>query len=215
MGRDYSVLKDNIGSDVGDTSTSTATIIGRYINRRYMDIIRRLNVTYINEDYTVSVVSGTQDYEMESDFIEAIYAVDTTNNTHLKRINLEDIPYEKSENVDATGSVSAYTIFDSDDGSKYLRVWKTPTSNLTISLPYRARPSELSDDTDEPVMGLEDVLEIGATADTYRYKKQFAKAREVEVQYETTLANWIWERESQRDKTVQFKPTVYSRDKLV
>jgi len=215
MGRDFSVIKTNVGTDIQDTSNSMATIIGRYVNRRYMDLIRRFNWDYINEDYSISVTSGTEDYELPSDFKQELYAYDSTNKQNLKRITLQDLPYEHESDVNSSGDVQAYVIFNSDDGSSYVRFFYTPNADITVEFPYIARPSELSDDTDEPVLGLEDILEVGATADAYRYKRQFAKAREMEAQYEQMLANKIWEYENAPNMSHQFKPQVFNRDNLV
>lgn len=215
MGRDYSVIKTNIGSDIMDTSSSMSDIIGRYINRRYMDILRRVNWDYINEDYTISVTSGTEDYALPSDFKKELYAYDQTNKINLKKINLSDLPYEYEGSMNDSGSVSAYAIFSSDDGSKYIRFFYTPNEDITVEFPYYAKPSELSADTDEPVLDLEDILEVGATADALRYKRKHAQAREYEAQYEVMLANRIWEMENEPNMSKQFKPQVFDRDKLI
>jgi len=215
MGRDFSVIKDNVGNDIQDSSSSMATLIGRYVNRRYMDILRRINWNYINEDYSISVSSGTEDYTLPSDFKEELYAYDSTNKTNLKRINLQDLPYEHSSDMNSSGTVEAYAIFNSDDGSSYVRFFYPPNASITVEFPYIARPSELDDDTDEPVLSLEDILEVGATADALRYKRQYAKAKEMELMYESMLANKIWETENRYNQIIQFKPATFNRDNLI
>lgn len=212
MGRDFSVMKTNVGSDVRDTSTTFLAVIGRYLNRRYMEILRRINWSYINQDYTVATVAGTADYALASDFKTPLYAYDSTNKLKLKRIELEDIFLDSPDTLDVQGAVSAYAIYTRDNGSKYIRFHQTPNSVITVKLPYIARPAELSADTDEPILGLEDLVEIGATADAWRYKKQFAKATAMETLFERALSDYIWEKDNQADQVHTFKPKPYSRE---
>lgn len=212
MGRDFSVIKANVGGDVQDTSTTFASLIGRYINRRYMEILRRINWNYINEDYSFNTVAGTQDYAMESDFKTPVYVYDSTNDLKLKKVDLQDLFEDKASTLESQGTVSAYTIFKSDDGSTYMRLYMIPTSVITIKAPYVVKPTELSADTDEPILGLEDLIEIGATADAWRYKRQFAKATVMDTLFEKKLLDYIWEQENQQDQTHMFIPKPYSRE---
>ena len=122
MARDFSVIKTNVGNNIGDTSTTTLSLIGVYVNKRYFQALRSINWRYINEDYTVSLVAGTQDYALPSDFATEVYAVETTNGTELAHITLQDLAQNYPGDLTTQGFVKRYTVFNSDDGSKYLRV---------------------------------------------------------------------------------------------
>jgi hypothetical protein len=214
MSRALSVMRTNVGNDIQDTSSDMGDLIDRYLNRRYMDVIRRVNWNYINEDYTISVTSGTQDYALPSDFKNELYAYDQTNKIKLARIELQDWVRTHENGVNDSGSVEAYAVFKSDDGSKYARFFYNPNSNITVDFPYLVNPTALSADGDTPALDIEDLMEIGATADAWRYKRQFVKAREYETLYEQKLTDYIWEQESQPNLTHTFSPRVTDRDSL-
>ena len=212
MGRDFSVIKDNVGNDVQDSSTTFASLIGRWVNRRYMSVLRKINWNYVNEDYQVTTVAGTKDYAMETNFKTVLYAYDTTNKIRLEQVELQDLMLDNPSTIGDQGSVSKFAIFNSDDGSTYMRLYQNPTDVIVIDLPYVAKATELSSDTDEPILGLEDLLEIGATADAWKYKRQFKKSSAMMVEYQMALDDFIWEQENQANLVHLFKPKPYSRE---
>jgi len=214
MGRDFSVMKANVSSRVQNTSTSMQTLIGQWLNRRYFQILRSINWEYINEDYTVTTVAGTQDYVLPADFGKEMYAVDSTNNTNLKRIDFEEIVRNYSSELEDSGYPERYAIFNSDDGSKYLRLHFVPNGAYNIVFPYMVKPTALSADTDEPVLGLEDVIEIGAEGDAWRYMRQFSKGKEFEMMFNNHLADYIWDKENQPNQVMQFKPVTFNKSEL-
>ena len=215
MGRDYSVIVDNVQAVIQDTSSAMKAVLEKYANRRYKQILRSINWEYINEDYTISVTAAAgSDYELPTDFRKEKYAVDTTNGIWLIKTTLEDIARFYYNNLTETGAVERYAIFDSDDGKKYIRFHKTPAASLTVALPYIAEPADLSADTDEPILGLEDLIEVGITADAWRYKRQFAKANAEEVRFNTMLMDYIWDKENQPNEVVRFKPVTFDKDNL-
>ena len=71
---------------------------------------------------------------------------------------------------------------------KKIRFFYIPQAAFTASLPYIVKPSALSGDSDQPILDLEDLLECGATADTLRYKRQYAKAKDFDVQFEGIIS---------------------------
>jgi len=214
MSRAFSTMKTNVGNSVQDTSSTFATIIGVYINKRYQQILRRINWNYINEDYTVTTVAGTQDYVLATDFKNEVYCVDTTNNKKLTNIDLQDISNDSASLLSTQGEVTSYTIFNSDDGNKYLRLFEVPSAATTLALPYVVKPVALSADADENKLDIEDLIELGATADAWRYKRQFSKAMTMDALFEKELSEHIWEQTNQQNKVVQFKPETYSIDNL-
>lgn len=215
MARDFSVIKTNVGNNVGDTSATTLTLIGVYVNKRYFQILRSINWSYVNEDYTISLVAGTQDYALDSDYGTELYAVDITNGIELARVSLEDLGRYYPGDLTTQGQTKRYAVFNSDDGSTYFRAHPVPSANVTVDFPYVVKPSALSADGDQPILDLEDLIETGATADLYRRKREFAKAKDMEVLFQQMLSEYIWEQANQGNQIHQFKPAVFNRDNLV
>jgi hypothetical protein len=97
---------------------------------------------------------------------------------------------------------------------KIMRLHYVPSAVLAIVAPYTIKPSPMSDDMDYPILDIADLIEIGAKADAWRYKKMFAKANVFEAQFTTGLAEYVWDKENQPNKITQFSPNVYNKDNL-
>jgi len=89
-----------------------------------------------------------------------------------------------------------------------------PVANITIKMPYIISPAPMSDDDDYPVLDVADLIEIGAKADAWRYKRQFQKAQDMELLFERELQRYIWEKENDPNKITQFTPTTYDKSSL-
>jgi len=213
MGRAFSTMQTNVGNNVMDTSTSFATKIGVYINKRYQQILRRINWNYINEDYSLTLASGTQDYTLPSNFKTELYVNITNNNKQLDRIELQDLVRQYPGSLDSGGDVGRYSIYNKDDGEKYIRFHYVPTQTLTAYVPYIVKPTELSGTT-ENVLDIEDLIEIGATADAWRNKRQFQKASVMETLFEKEILEYIFAQENQENMVHQFTPKADSRDTI-
>lgn len=214
MSRAFSTMKDNVATEMQDTSTAMKTLIGKFLNRRYMSVLRAINWQAINDDYTVSVTSGTQDYELPSDFGKEVACWDSTNNTKIEVGDLGRLWQEFGDQITTAGTVSRAAVWTNDSGTQYIKFHYKPASNITVALPYIVRPTELSSDSDTTVIPIEDLLECGARADSYRYKKQFAKAAVEEAAFERMLADHIWDSENQPNRITQFLPSTFNRENL-
>lgn len=210
----FATMQLNIGNNVQDTSSDTASIIGVYINRRYFQVLRQMNWNYVNEDYTFNTVAGTADYELATDFGKEIYCRDATNGRNLSKVDLEGLAQQYTTDLNTQGTVYRYAIYNSDDGKKYIRFHYTPNSIIAVDIPYLVKPTALSGTT-SPVIDISDVIELGATADTLRYKKKWQQAREYETQFRIALDDYIWYEYNQPNKVYQFKPNTFDRDDLV
>ena len=162
MARDFSVIKTNVGNNVGDTSSTTLSLIGVYVNKRYFQVLRSINWSYVNHDYKISLVAGTQDYALPSGYSSELYAVDSTNGIELARVSLEDLGRYYPGDLTTQGQTKRYAIYTRDDGTTYFRAHPVPSANATIDFPHIVKPAALSSDTDEPILDLEDLLEVGA-----------------------------------------------------
>ena len=88
-----------------------------------------------------------------------------------------------------------------------------PTGSVTYNTVLKRKILPLSQDGDYPVVkDIADVIELGATAEAERYKRQFSKAQAFDVMYEKALSEKIFQRESQPNRINQFTPTVLDRN---
>ena len=126
MNKSFSVIKTNIGAEVIDTSSAFATIIGRFVNRRYFQILRSINWRNINDAYTFDTVVGTQRYVLPDDFGKEISCTDTTNSGELSKFQIDEL-YSTYKTITGTGSIERYAIVDSP-------VQAQPSAASTLSI---------------------------------------------------------------------------------
>jgi len=96
-----------------------------------------------------------------------------------------------------------------------MRLHQIPTQALTIKIPYYRKNMELYDNYDYPVLDLGDLIESGAKADAWKYKKQFAKAQVFELEFSQDLERYIFDQENKTDRVPQFVPATFNRNDLV
>jgi len=304
MNKSYSQLKTNVGAEVQDTSSAFETITGRFINRRYFQILRAINWKEINVTHTLTMVSGTQNYVLPDDFYKPVSAYDTTNSVKIQLIDLDELYRNYGSEITSTGSVERGVIYDdfvqaqptsasvltftSDSASdtsitvqvrgisdsvetyeeitlngtsdvntansytqirgisfsaarvgkvtvtsnsaavtnaaiprewletryKLFKVHYVPTATATIDLPYIVKPFPLTQTYDYPRLDIADLIELGAIADAWKYKRQFQKAQYYELMFTQQLAEFIFDQENQSGRVQQFAPTTYDKDNL-
>ena len=298
----FSAIVDNVGTDVGDTSSAFETISKRYINQRYFSILRSINWEVINPAFSFDTMAGTQTQALPEDFGKELYARDITNGVELAKGDLSELvraypsalttsgtvgryaiyqdavqaqpttaavvsivsssasdttptvfvrgivsSYEVTEEITLTGTTAATgsLSFSSIKGisksgttvgavtvscnsqtmavlpptiheSRYkiMFLHYNPSAVITIKMPYIISPAPMSDDDDYPVLDVADLIEIGAKADAWRYKRQFQKAQDMEILFEKELQRFIWEKENDPNRVTQFMPTIYDKSKL-
>lgn len=93
-----------------------------------------------------------------------------------------------------------------------VRLHYTPNGIITIKMPYIRRPYPLLNDYDQPSIDCADVIELGATAMAWRYKRQFSKAQEYERQYNVSFDTLTWDKENSFNKVHVTLPKTYSRE---
>jgi hypothetical protein len=191
MSREYLTIANNVCTDIQDTSSSMVANVKRYINRRYMQIMRAVNFEIFHSDYTISVVVGTADYDLPTDFKVEIACIDQTNNRPLDRTDFSYFQNEDTEALTTQGGVSKYIIYTNEANEKQIKFVAVPDSAITVALPYISVPVELSGNTDIPFLNCEDLLEAGARADAWRYKRQFMKAQTEEALFNLLFMDFI------------------------
>lgn len=217
---DFGTIAGNIGTRVGDTSSTFATTIKKYINQRYERIFKRFNWPTVNPTYTFSTVGGTSEYDLASDFKNELYVFDNTNLIDIQWASLQDLERMYENNLNDNGNPTKYAIYDymSADTEplikKKVRFYPNPTSIIAIKIPYQLQATPMVDSTDLPILRCDIACEYGATADAWRTKRQFAKAADFETQYEQVINEMIWEIENNPNRIVQLAPRTYNRDLL-
>lgn len=214
MARTFLNMKANVADRIKDTTSAMKTLIGEYLNRRMYQVLKATNWSYTNEDYTISVTSSAQDYALASDFGKEIACVDTTNGVELAATTLERMWSDYPSSITTSGDVQRYAVFTDDSGNKKVRFHYFPSASITVAMPYNVHPTEMSGDSDTPVIEISDVIELGAEADAWRYKGKFNKAAALEAQFQGMLSDYIWSEANQPNKVFQFSPQTYDRDDL-
>jgi hypothetical protein len=96
---------------------------------------------------------------------------------------------------------------------KILNIHPTPSAAATMELRTKRKVLPLSQDFDYPIIeDIDDILEVGAEADGWRYKRQFAKATALETQYQIMKSDRIQKEVAQPNIIHQFQPQVLDRD---
>lgn len=81
--KDFVSMKTDVGEFVGDTTSSFLLKVGKYLNFRYRDILRRYPWKQIFGSTTITTVANQATYAMPWDFEEPVYIFDNTNKVSL------------------------------------------------------------------------------------------------------------------------------------
>ena len=304
MDKAFLAMKNSIGAEVQDTTAAFATIIGRFINRRYFQILRAVNWKNLNDDYSFATVDGTQNYALPEDFGKEIACHDVTNSLQLAHYDLDELYRLYGNDLTTEGSVERYVIYEdavkaqpsaasvlalvSDSASdtavtvlirgvadgaedyetvtltgttpvsttksyttvkavskstesvgkvtitsnagavtlaiisreylktryKMIKLHYVPTGVATINIPYIIKPLPLSQNYDYAVIDCADLIELGALADCWRFKRQFGKAQTMELMFNQELQEYIFDKFNEPNQVNQFLPTTYDKDSL-
>ena len=136
---------------------STNEIAG-VINDSYFEVARRFRHRRMQSDATITTVSGTNEYALESDYFWMRVVRDETNNENLLSKSLDFI---QSRN-DGINSQPLY--WATEDYNIILS--PTPDDAYTIRTWYMARPARLRDPADSSVFEDEwdEIIKLGAEA---------------------------------------------------
>jgi hypothetical protein len=112
MSKDFTTMKGNVGTRIGDTSSPTATIIGTFLNKRLFQVLRSINWNNVDWDYTFTTASGTQNYVLPDDFGKEVSARDTTTGVELARVDYQELVTNYPDAVSDSGSPARYVIYE-------------------------------------------------------------------------------------------------------
>jgi hypothetical protein len=158
-------------------------------------------------------ISGGVELTESKTLTEATNAVTTATFTRIIGISKSAATVGK---ITCTAGVTLAVLPPATLESRYkiMRLHYVPAAVITIVVPYTIKPSPMSSDYDYPILDIADLIEIGAKADAWRYKKMFAKANVFEAQFTAGLADYVWDKENSPNKVTQFTPQAFDRDGL-
>lgn len=197
----YSIIEDRIQDQ--PTSASILTLVSTSASDTTQTILIR------------GISSSVEVYESVS--VNGISSVTTTNSyTRIISISKSAVSVGKITATSNSGAVTVVAVppIVTTPFFKKITFNYIPSSVITIALPYYIKPSVLVDDNDYPIIDVSDGIELGAIADTWRYKRQFAKASVFEGQFAQFLNDYIWDKENKPNQVQQFIPATFNRDGL-
>ena len=204
MAKTFTDMVSNVATDIIDTSAEMQSIIGRYINNRYRQVLRATNFEVIDDDYTIATVVGTQTYSLPANFGKELYVVSSTNNRRLDRTTFNELGTHYQNQLTEQGTPVQYVIFRDDSDTQKVLLFPIPDAIETLKVPYIVKIRTDLSGTDTPINDFADLLEVGATADAWRYKRQFTKARSMDVLFDQMLDEYMWDAENQENDPHQF-----------
>jgi hypothetical protein len=157
--KNYVDMKTDVGELIGDTTSSFALKIGKFLNFRYRDFMRRYPWKQAEGTTTITTVANQATYPLPWDFGETIYIWDNTNKKALyekpeqgaqndtnlvgnpdyfsvKEVGLLDQPYTSStiNIVSSSASDTTQTIFIRGRNSAGTEITETKTLNGTTNV---------------------------------------------------------------------------------
>jgi hypothetical protein len=178
-------------------------------------------LTETGDSLTMDVSSDSYaiSYLLPTDFDKPVYCYDKTNYLDLPEMTFQDIERIYPNQLYDSGTSLRYAIYEKINSTsgvieKWIKLHPIPAGQVSILLPYYVSPTDMSATTDTPIIDCSYEVELGATADAWRTKRQFAKAADFDRQFEQGILSKIWRQENQPNKIVQFMPKTFSRDQL-
>ena len=152
-------------------SSDPRTRIKGYINLWHRDILSRPGYLRLLRDrqQTLTSVADTTTYTFASNVIRLNGLVDTTNDQHLVRRDLAWLRRE-DPGLEAEGVPVVYVnLGRNSSGLLQIQLWPTPQGAYTYTVDYTAALTDLSANTDEPLLPADfhQVLSLGAQHDEW------------------------------------------------
>jgi len=125
----FTNMKSNIGNEIGDTSSSFATIIGNKLNERYEDVIDRLvnsDLFEINRSVTATTTANVRTNPLPYDFGTIIECVNESSNLPLDVITEQEYIQRYGKNFNTTGT--PFAIVEQQEASVRIQ----PSGSVTL-----------------------------------------------------------------------------------
>lgn len=163
--------------------------------------------------YVRGLVGGVEDYETGT--LNGTTPVPTTKSfSRIYAIGFDAVRVGIVTATSNSGAVTIGVIAREAVQTRYKKLRLVPISNITLNLEmiYTQKAMPMSQTYDYPLLDVEDILEAGATADAWKYKRQNSKADYWDNIFEKRLDDWMWSRENKADMIHTFKPATYPRN---
>ena len=214
MARTFTEMCSRVVQYELDTDSAMLTLVGYWLNDKYAEISNRtVWSALVKFDYTFPTVANQQGYTLPTDFNTEIFCADITNGARLNKYT-EGPWFEERYGAYSVGTISSGTpsryIISRNQGKILLD--PAPDRILTIAFPYCQSVADLTGSGAPVIADIDDILELGAMAEMYAYKKQFQKADYYLKRYEYRLAQRIGQEKSVSNFAQQFIPAGYKID---
>lgn len=216
----FSSIEQEVENNL-ETIDQTGTV-DRYV------ILNRPVQTQPSSETTIDIVSSSASDTMETIYIRGVSSgVELTETATLNGTSTVTTTNSYSKIITLTKSTTTLGKVTITSGSdtlavmppeaidykvQILRLYQAPSSSITLNVPYIIKPLPLSADGDVPLLDIADIIEDGATARSWKYKRQFTKAREHTLTYEKMIADLIFDRENDPNKVHTFNYKPYPRN---
>lgn len=155
MNSTYRQIQDNVLSLISKSDATTRNRIKNWINLGYQDFTLRELWPFREKTGTLTTVGGTQEYELDTTFTDIdaqniIAVTDQSNGTKLVYWPYNQLRANQPDFDSAGAAVpTRYYIKAGKIG-----FWPLPADAYTINIDYFILPTELSADSDEPIIPL-------------------------------------------------------------
>lgn len=148
MGMTLSQMVSEVQSAVGDTSSGFRDTIIAVLNRKRKLLFRKHQPSAAEAVQTVSLVSGTEEYDLPST-VGHIYAAKGGDGREISVRDEREFLLEHGENESDTGDPNIIRQYGrSSSGGLKVKFWPIPQSAETATLLVYTQPATLSDDDD-------------------------------------------------------------------
>lgn len=138
----------------------------------------------------------------------------TSTNSYTKIISIAKDGDTLGKVTLTAGAVTVCVFAPKENQSLYtkIKLHYAPSQALTISMSYLVKIEELENDNDYPIIDVCDLMETGAVADAWRYKRQYQKSQYEEMLFKSGVTDLVFYNESQPNKVNTFSVTTYDRE---
>lgn len=158
VSKTFGSMKINVGKMVQDTSSAFATIIGEFINDKYLDAWRRcMWSACIDDNYTFESVVDQANYDLPADFDEELFVANIADGEKLQRYKIgrwweERYSAHEADSI-TSGTPKRYVILREVINSSgrpvgALKMDPPPNEAETFAMPYRRKFTRLLGTTD-------------------------------------------------------------------
>lgn len=154
----YKNIQDRVMDTLSKSDTTTRNRVKNWINMGYQDFIAREQWPFRESAINLSLVAGTQEYNLASNITD----IESRN---ITAVTIQDsnpaqlgyMPYEQLRTAFpdfdyGTASVPMYWYLKGRSSGYNIGFYPVPSTNLTVEVDYHKGVTELSSDSDEPII---------------------------------------------------------------